>query len=261
MKQQWVCALALSVLGTTVSFAQDTTTVNWGNFSSTSTTQNAILFRDAGGTALSQGVATTNTDGMLVQLGYFNAATTANNFGDGTWVPLTGFTFSSLPTQPARTSIGDSFNNTGSGNGVIDFQTFFLPGENQPYVYDPSFSGAYQTQSSITITNSLPQTGQVLSIRFYDATTNAGHYNTVSADNWTWQSPNTAGGGQVNISIATLYADGPGGSLPDLEWQSVSVFGLNGTEFRTVLPIPEPSSLALFGIGLVAIPLLRRRKA
>ena len=266
MKQQWVGALALWLIATGMSFAQDTTTVNWGNFSANSTTQNAILFRDGSGNALSQGVAANNTDGMLVQLGYFTGATAANNF-TGSWVPLTGAVFNSLPTQPARTSIGDAFNNnggggSGSGNGVIDFQTFFALGvgaDNMPFVYDPNFSGSYQTQSAVTVSNTTPPNGQILSIRFYDSTTNSGHYNTVSADSWAWQSPNTSGGGQVNISIATLFNDGPGGSLADLEWESVSMFGLNGTEFKTVLPIPEPSSLALLALG--AVPLLRRRKA
>ena len=257
--------LLLLIAGANLSFAQDTTTVNWSNFSANASTQNSILFRDAGGTALSQGVAANNTDGMLVQLGYYSAATAANNFA-GTWIPITGATSASLPTQPARTSIGDAFNNnggggSGSGNGVIDFQTFFALGvgaDNQPFVYDPSFTGSYQTLSSVTISNTTPPNGQILSIRFYDTTTGTtGFYNAVSADNWTWQSPNTAGGGQVNISIATLFNDGPGGNLPDLEFQASGPLA----DFRTVIAIPEPSTFALLGVSAFGLVLIRRRAA
>ena len=130
---------------------------------------------------------------MLVQLGYYSTASAANSF-TGTWTPIAGFTSASLPTQPARTSIGDAFNNnggggSGSGAGVIDFSTFFVSGDNQPFVYDPNFSGAYQTLSSISITNSAPPNGIILSIRFYDTTNASGNFNAVSSDAWTWQSP------------------------------------------------------------------------
>lgn len=259
MKQHWVCALALCVVGVGVSFGQDTTTVNWGNFSNTPATQSAILFRDAAGTPLSQATANTNSDGMLVQLGYYTGATAANSF-TGTWVPITG------AATVSRTSIGDAFNNNGgggngSGAGVIDFQTFFGPGTGDPthpFVYDPNFSGSYQTLSSISISNSAPPNGQIMSIRFYDTTTgSSGSYNAVSADGWTWQSPNTAGGGIVNISVATVFAAG------GLEWESFDNFSIAHAigDFKTVIAIPEPSSFALLGLALAAIPLLRRRKA
>jgi len=258
MRSKFLFASLLTVAIAGVSLAQDTTTVNWGNFSANPTTQNSILFRDANGIALSQGVANQNTDGMLVQLGYYSGATSGSSNFVGTWTPLTGFTFSSLPTQPARTSIGDAFNNNsgggnGSGAGVIDFTTFFVSGDNQPFVYDPQFSGAYQTLSSVSISNSTPPNGIILSIRFYDTTNGTGNYNAVSADSWTWQSPNTAGGGQVNISIATLFNDGPGGAFADLEW-----FDPNNP-FKTTVPIPEPSTFALLGLGAAGMLVLRRR--
>jgi PEP-CTERM motif-containing protein len=259
MHSKLFSTLALLLAGAALSLAQDTTTVNWSNFSANAGTQSSILFRDAGGTPLSQGVAANNTDGMLVQLGYYSTASAANSF-TGTWTPITGFTSASLPTQPARTSIGDAFNNnggggSGSGAGVIDFTTFFVSGDNQPFVYDPSFSGAYQTLSQISITNSAPPNGIILSIRFYDTTNGAsGNFNAVSSDAWTWQSPNTPGGGQVNISIASLFVDGPGGSLADLEWQDAT------NPFKTTISaIPEPSTVALIVAGAVGFLALRRR--
>jgi len=229
-----------------VSSAQETT-VNWGNFSANPTTQNSILLRDENGVPLSQGSAGTNSDGTLVQLGYFvGSNTTGSNNFLGTWTPITG----SLTST--RTSIGDSFDLSGSGNGEIDFTTFFVSGGNQPFVYDPMFSGAYQTQSSITITDITPPNGQVLAIRFYDSADTSGNYNTVSADNWLWQSPNTPGGGQLNISLATNFTSGPA-----LEFESVAIYGITGSEFLTV--IPEPSTYALVLTGITGLAFARRR--
>lgn len=246
---------SLAFVGMTgLCFGQDTTTVNWGNFSSNSGTQSSILFRDAAGNPLSQGVSNTNSDGTLVQLGYYSGAVDGNNNFTGNWTPITGFG-SALP----RTAIGDAFNNNGgggngSGAGVIDFTTFFISGEDQPFVYDPQFSGSYQTQSSVVITNTTPPNGIIMSIRFYDTINGlTGNFNAVSANSWVWQSPNTSGGGQVNISIATLFNDGPGGALADLEW-----FDPNNP-FKTTVPIPEPSTYALLAFGAIGMMALRRR--
>lgn len=258
MRSKFLFAALVTVAFAGVAVAQDTTTVIWTNFSANSGTQNSVLFRDAAGNPLSQGTANQNTDGMLVQLGYYSGATNGSSNFVGTWTPLTGFTFSSLPTQPARTSIGDAFNNNGgggngSGAGVIDFTTFFVSGDNQPFVYDPQFSGSYQTLSSVPISNTTPPNGIILSIRFYDTTNGTGNYNAVSADSWVWQSPNTPGGGNVNISIATLFNDGPGGAFADLEW-----FDPNNP-FKTTVPIPEPSTYALLTLGAIGMMALRRR--
>jgi hypothetical protein len=233
--------IAIAVLATIVAGRAETT-VNWFNTSGTA-------FRDSAGSLLLQGGANTNTDGMLVQLGYFTTSTLSFT---GTWVPLTGF------GATLHTSIGDADFNTGSagggnGNGIIAFSTFFNAGTTNVDVYDGADPGHYVTQSQFAITNTLPAEGTVLAIRFYDATTTAGHYNTVTSSNvnWQWHTPNTPGGGQVTIDLGNS----------SLLWESVQSFGLTGTEFRTVLPIPEPSSLALLGVGVAAIPLLRRRKA
>src|SRR5438477_10323267 len=102
--------------------AQNTTTVNWFNNGTT-------LLLDINGVALSQGTATINTDGMLVQLGYFSTGTDASNFS-GMWTPITGF------GGAGHTSIGDSSDLSGSGNGVIAFNTFFTQGSSTVQVYD-----------------------------------------------------------------------------------------------------------------------------
>ncbi len=219
-----------------------TTRIDWNNGSAA---QSQFFFRDQNGVLLPEGPDATNSDGALVQLGYFSAASSANNF-TGTWMPLTGF-------GPAgRTTIGDSANPTGRGDGRIGFNTTFHWGTTNGDVYDPATAEpgkAYITQSSVQFSDTLPPNGQVLSIRFYDSTDSSGKYNTVSSDTWLWQSP-TDVGQVVLISIPNST----------LEWESVSVFGLTGTEFRTVIAIPEPSTFALFGVGALSfVGMLRRR--
>jgi predicted RecA/RadA family phage recombinase len=251
MRKIYWLLLTVGCLTAASAFAQgtplSTTTADWFNNSST-------LFRDGAGVALSQGVAATNNDGMLVQIGYFSAANAANNFA-GVWIPLTGAGASS------NTTIGDSPGNTGLGAGRIGFTTTWHFGSSNVEVYDSSMdSGFYNTQSSIAITanpntsTGAPPQGQVLAIRFYDTNNGAAgsHYNTVSSDTWTWQGPTENGGGaNILLNVGTSV----------LEWESVAVFGLTGTEFRTVILVPEPSSIALIGLGVGLVPLLRRRKA
>jgi hypothetical protein len=241
-------AVAFCAPGLFAQTSLSTTEVDWFNSGTT-------LFLDQNGVALSQGTGNINTDGRLVQLGYFSAGTALNNFA-GTWNPLTGATFGQLPTSPSRTAIGDSSANLagGSGNGRIAFTTVFHFGSNLADVYDPAFdTGAYTTQSSATIGLTTPPNGQVLAIRFYNSNDASGKYNTVSADNWTWQTP-TDVGQVVLVNLTTS----------PLEWESVFSFGLTGTEFRTVLPIPEPSTLAcllLGGAGTLALGARRRFKS
>lgn len=222
-----------------------TTTVDWTNFSANATTQNAILFRDATGTPLSQGAATQNTDGFLVQLGYFSLGTTESNFA-GVWIPLTG------ALNTGRTAIGDNSSVSGSGDGVITFNTFFRAGSAAVDVYDPDFDvGYYVTQSAVMITNTTPANGQVLAIRFFGSTDASGNYNTVSADNWLWASPNTPGGGLVNINLATNFNSSSTGA-PMLEFEDAA------NPFLTT--IPEPSTYALLTLGAIGMAGYRRFK-
>lgn len=209
-------------------FAADSTTVNWSNTGST-------LLLNGSGVALSGGVAATNKDGALVQLGYFSSGTTSSNFL-GTWVPLT-----------LTTTVGDSFDNSGLGNGFIGFNTFFSAGSSSVDVYDSGFdSGYYATTSSVVISSLLPAAGQVLAIRFFD--TNSGgagsHYNTVSSDSWLWVSPTTAGE-TVNLTFTGT-----------MEFQDAA------NPYKTTL-VPEPSSVAMI-VSSIACGLFgsrRRRRA
>lgn len=195
-------------------WSQSSTTVNWYN-STTST------LRDMAGNPLTQGNASLNCDGDLIQLGYFTTATTANKFS-GTWIPLTG-----APGQP-RTTIGDSFNLAGSGDGVVQFNTFFLSGTATVEVYDASDSGHYQTQSAIGVSATTPPENQILALRFYDtADGRSGHYNTVSSDTWRWKAPAVFGSVlQLDLSNSTLAFQDPSSAL------------------MTTIPVAAPSQLA-----------------
>ena len=250
MKRTFTLCL-LSLLATVGSaFSQANTTVNWSNFTFDSGTQSSVLFRDAAGNALSQGTGSVNTDGALVQLGYYDAATAGNNFL-GNWVALTGF------GPSVHTSIGDASSNPaagGSGNGIADFVTLFNLNTSNPIVY-PGDTGTYATQSQVAVTATTPANGQILSIRFYDNPAGSGNFNAISANDWIWSSPTTTGGGAiVNLLIADAFADGPGGSLADLVFQ----FGPSSA-FRTVTPVPEPSTYALLAVGAAGMVALRRR--
>lgn len=215
-RRVWIFLACIALSG--VAFAQ-TTTVNWFNNSGT-------LLLDINGVALSQGAANTNTDGMLIQLGYFSTGTTASNFS-GNWVALTG------ATSVGETTIGDSNNLTGLGNGVFGFNTFFTLGSSAVNVYDPGIDqGWYVTTSSVPISSVTPPNGQVLAIRFYDTHSGtSGNYNTVSADTWLWQTPTNAGP-SVTIDLANST----------LEWQDPN------NAFRTSIAataVPEPGTVAL----------------
>ncbi len=217
---------------------QGTTSVDWSN-------SNTTLLRDQSGVALSAG-GNGNNNGDLIQLGYYDAATSSNPFA-GNWVALTG-------AGPQLTTIGDDRNGSGLADGRFDFTTTWHIGTNNVDVFDSAFdNNPYTTKSQFTITSALPSAGQILSIRFYDTTTvtPTSHYNAVSNTNWTWSAPTDGG---TNLNAISL-------TQANLVWQSVLVFNMTGTEFRTVLAIPEPATIALLSVGLAAIPFLRRRKA
>jgi len=196
------------------------------------------------GVALSQGAANVNTDGTLVQLGFFTGSTGVGFTGD--WVPITGATFAQLPTSPARTAIGDSEGLTGAGNGRIAFSTVFHFNTNTPVVFEGQ-TGEYTTLSSVTISSTQPPSSQVLGIRFYDSSNASGKFNTVEAANWNWQTPTDLG--QV-VLINLDQTSSP------LVWQDPA------NAFRTSLSaVPEPSTYAsaLVGFALFGIGAVRRR--
>lgn len=229
MKRTLAIACILVAGATTRLFSQtdqSVTEVDWFNSANS-------LLRDMNGVALSQGAANLNTDGELVQLGYFTGSTGVGFTGD--WVPITGATFAQLPTSPARTSIGDSEGLTGAGDGRIGFTTVFHFNTNTPVVFEGQ-TGEYTTLSAVTIDLPHPPSSQVLGIRFYDSTDASGEFNTVEAANWTWQTPTDIG---QTVLINLDQTSSP------LVWQDPA------NVFRTSLTaVPEPSTLALCTLGL-----------
>jgi hypothetical protein len=232
MRKLLLATFSAFALATSAVYGQaPTLTIDWFNNSTT-------LFRNAAGTPLSQGTAA-NNDGTLVQLGYFTMASAGNNFA-GTFVALTGF-----GSQP-RTTIGDSPDLTGLGNGVVGFSTTFSEGSNLVQVYDPAFDiGFYTTQSQQTIMAGMPPVGTILAIRFFNSNDTSGAYNTVSADAWQWQAP-TVAGTNILLNIPSQFASGM------LRWEDAS------SPFLTT--IPEPSTYALLAAGIGAVVVARRRR-
>jgi hypothetical protein len=241
-----VASLLLVISCGTIASSQTVTTVVASNGSS-------ALLRDFTGNPLSQGSPTLNHDGMLIQLGYYSSASISNNFGTGIdWIPLTSATPSNTSQ---RTTIGDSFNLTGAGDGRLSFtQIIFQTGTSTVDIFDPSDSGHYTSTSLLPTTLVTPPASQVLSIRFFDTQTGtSGRYNAVSADNWLWKTPDSTGAQTVFINIDI--------SSSVLEWQDP------GNAFKTSIPlaaIPEPTTIGaglLCAASLVCSAAWRRRKA
>jgi hypothetical protein len=205
-----------------------------------------VSFESGGQTILNQtgallsGGTTADGDGAVIQLGYFSGATVGNNFA-GTWIPLTGDGSANTGgaisgTNPLlsfnKTSIGDP--NSSEGNGTFALTVNF----------DTANPG---TNNNLPSSTSIP-----LALRFYNNSTVASStfYNTVSNDLWLWRTP-VDPPNFVNVFV-TLADTG-------LEWQSIAEGGAAGTAFRTSIPIPEPSTALLAGLGLLGLATRRRR--
>ena len=135
-------------------------------------------FLDVDGTPLKLGELKQNTDGDLIQLGYFSEASTSNLF-QGDWVPLT-----------AGLYFGDSSTLSGGNPGQFQVSILFLDGSDIVTVY-PDAAGSFQTQASHIITSSAPKgsPGQLLAIRYFDRNTisEGVRYNTIADSSWKWE--------------------------------------------------------------------------
>lgn len=188
----------------------------------------SLFLRNELGVPLFSGTAV-DGDGFAIQLGYYDAATTANNFA-GNWIPLTGQ--NSLNTAFATSSIGDGE----VGDGQLSTQ----------YVFDSSVSNTFQSLPASD--NTIP-----LSLRFYNAVliSNATLYNVVSKDTWLWRTPAPSATvpPQINMFVTTS-------NQGTLEWQ-----GGAPSAFKTTIAIvPEPATAALLVFGVAGL-LGRRRRA
>src|ERR1700730_9937903 len=195
------------------------------------------------GTNKLTGGTSADGDGAVIQLGYYSAATTMNNFA-GTWVPLTGegsantapLTGSPPPNEPYnKTSIGDL---TSQGGAVGEFWMGTL-----------SFGGTPTSSSNLPSSTTIPLAGV-----FYNNTTIATStfYNVVSDDAWLWKTPSTPPAPNINVTL----------SLSGLEWLSTSMGQPTSNEFHTSIPlqaVPEPATIgagilcaaSLFGSALL----------
>jgi hypothetical protein len=168
-------------------------------------------------------------DGFAIQLGYYDAATTLNNFL-GNWIALTGQ--NSDNTDFATSSIGDG----DGGDGQLFSQ----------YVFDSTIPNTFQD---------LPASDNVipLTIRFYNAVliSNATLFNAVSKDTWLWRTPAPSATVPPQISMFLTSAN-----QSTLEWQG----GAPSAFKTTVAIVPEPATAALLVFGVAGL-LGRRRRA
>lgn len=187
------------------------------------------LLKDNTGAVLSAG-SSANGDGMAVQIGYYSTATVGNNFS-GTWIPLTGQ--NAVNSAYLSSSIGDE----GTAGGIAAGE--YYSGDQLEFIEGDSQRGNFPSLNTIP-----------LSLRFYNAAliSNATLYNTVSDDLWLWKTPGAPFPlpPQVIMSLADV----------GLEWQ-----GGVGSEFKTTLVIPEPTSALLLALGAAGLLGRRRRRA
>ena len=179
----------------------------------------AILLKDRNGTHLDAG-SSSNGDGVLVTLGYFDLATTANPF-TGTWIPLT-----------FGTRLGDSSSGYGYTDGTFSFTTVFTKNSNVVNVY-PNEPASYNVNSQITIESNAPPTNHPICVRFYDRTITgpSARYNTVTGPQWKW--PAFSSGVPTNLYLKISNATEPSGST----WNYGYIFEAPGNPVQCALQV------------------------
>jgi hypothetical protein len=230
-----LCLLAATVQG----LWADVTTVN---FDSGNNGNPSVFDQNTSASNALFGGTTADGNGDVLQLGYYSSATVANPFA-GTFVPLSGegsLNTAIIPSSPSneqyfQTSIGDLNSFGVAQNGTFAIGLDFVAG-------------------SLTSGNSLPTAGTPLSIRFFNGTTIGGSsfFNAVANPTnlqWLWQSPAAP---PLN-PVLNMSLDNSG-----LQWQSIALGQAANTAFHTTITtsaVPEPSTIALIGLGLGLVPL------
>jgi hypothetical protein len=191
--------------------------------------------RDALNSPLTAGNPGTNGDGAVVQIGYFQTATTANNFGNGVFVALTG----EGSLFGVNTTIGDTASNLPANGEIFTDPLNLFAGQNGG-VNDGLF----------------PTAGTPLSLRIFNGTTIAGSsfFMALSNDLWLWNTPAEA----PSQPVINIFLDSAG--LISQNPANVGV-GTPGTNIQTLTPTPEPGTIGLLALGLTALASRRRRAA
>lgn len=205
----------------------------------------SYILYNQGTTALSAGTSAEG-DGAIVELGYYSLGTVSNPFA-GTFIALSGVesantgkvssSYSATETIN-QTSIGDTTSETGGlTNGIFSIGFSLITG-------------------SVTQGMNLPAVGTPLVIKFFNSAilANATYFNAVSDSLWVWPTAGTS----PSEPLLTASLNDAG-----LSWYSVAVAGQSGTSdfHTTVSAVPEPTSIALLGGGLLLLgSVMRRRK-
>jgi hypothetical protein len=168
-----------------------------------------------------------NGDGCLATLGYYDNSTVLEPF-NGDWVELT-----------RGTKIGDSSSGYGFSSGLFSFTAVFTKHTDNVIIY-PTGPAVYVAKSQITITDSDPQPGQPLCVRFYDSNiiTTSTRYNTVTGRDWKW--PQFSSGVPVNYYFKITPVD----VVRVSEWIPGDTFEDNTSDYMTSIPVFESNSTA-----------------
>ncbi|MCP5537788.1 MAG: PEP-CTERM sorting domain-containing protein [Akkermansiaceae bacterium] len=197
-------------------------------------------WKDSGGSDLTRGDAGIDGDGAVIQIGYFMGVSSTKNpltYNSSDWAAFTPITgLGSLNSGAFDTTIGDNVAN---------------PGTNAPDgMY--SLGITYDDQAHNGLATPIPPAVR-LGIRVYESTSDTtGKYNTVTRANDAW----------VLSKVHDDFAPGDdpqlviNGLTPtnELSWED------SANSFKTtIVPVPEPSSFALLGLGALALTFRRRK--